>query len=60
MTEQEYINVKQITIISDTIRLLSYLRGEPSLVIPVSVLDDMLMELVRWQGKLTEKIKIKP
>lgn len=58
MTEQEYVNVKELTIIRDAIRVLSEIVPEISDVIPSSGLDSMRKELRRWEQKLSDKVSI--
>jgi len=59
MTEQEYINVKELTIVRDAIKLLSDIVPEISTAIPVSGMDNIKKELRRWEDKLAESIRTK-
>jgi len=59
MTEQEYVNVKELATIRNIIVLISDLTPEISEVIPASGLADMRKELRRWETNLHERIKIK-
>lgn len=59
MTEQEYINVKELTIVRDAIRVLSDITPEISDVIPSSGFADIMKEIKRWENNLAKKIIIK-
>jgi len=58
MTEQEYINVSELSIVSSLIKLIDGIVTENSKVIPSSGLADIKKELCRWQIKLFEIVNI--
>lgn len=59
MTEQDYINVRQLSQIACAKDCLRGIIPESSIVIPENEFRDIMMKLAKWEAKLWNQIMIK-
>jgi len=58
MSEQDYINVKELAIVMSAKRVLSDITPQISDVIPIGQFEDIMKTLSHWEGKLFDKINL--